>query len=362
MAARVAENTYENSSQSGDDIKVEMIPDDFNSEPIQEIDLEDELKSATVFVKEEEVMDEDIENMDTNTNKRTKQNRRNTKRLQQPSDGSLKLNSNYGINALERWMEQVLNYKVSNLNQITASQLNLALSGFIHEIRRPSGALYAPDTLYYLCLGIQQYLLENGRADNIFTDQFYQKFSDNLDEIAQMFPVLSNNSDFIVTRVEEEHLWESKQLGAHSPQILISTLIYFNTKYFKIATVEEHFKLGFAHIMKHWSRNAKGNDGRFLILRFYPSIDNRKAKKVYEQHANEENSLRCPVKLFEFYMTKCPENVKNREDMFYLMPERSCVPNSPVWYSSFRLERRELEKILNRIKMVKEINMALLSA
>lgn len=40
--------------------------------------------------------------------------------------------------------------------------------------------------------------------------------------------------EYIVTRVEEEHLWESKQLGAHSPHVLLSTLMFFNTKHFNL--------------------------------------------------------------------------------------------------------------------------------
>jgi len=51
--------------------------------------------------------------------------------------------------------------------------------------------------------------------------------------------VLCKNSkyrilEYIVTRVEEEHLWESKQLGAHSPHVLLSTLMFFNTKHFNL--------------------------------------------------------------------------------------------------------------------------------
>jgi len=53
--------------------------------------------------------------------------------------------------------------------------------------------------------------------------------------------------------------------------------------------------------------------------------------------------------------------VKTRNDLFYLTPERSCVPDSPVWYSTGALNKESLEKMLNRVKMVKEINVALLS-
>lgn len=43
-------------------------------------------------------------------------------------------------------------------------------------------------------LGIQQYLYENGRIDNIFTDRYYEQFTDCLDEVAKKFSVLYNDS------------------------------------------------------------------------------------------------------------------------------------------------------------------------
>lgn len=57
-----------------------------------------------------------------------------------------------------------------------------------------------------------------------------------------------------------------------------------------------------------------------------------------------------------------PESVKTRNDVFYLLPERSCVPDSPVWYSTSPLAKEQLIKMLHRIKMVKEINVALLTS
>ena len=59
-------------------------------------------------------------------------------------------------------------------------------------------------------------------------------------------------------RIEEEHLWEAKQLGAHSPHVLLNTLVYFNTKHYKLKTAEDHVSLSFSHIMKHWRRPKAG--------------------------------------------------------------------------------------------------------
>ncbi|XP_055544022.1 zinc finger MYM-type protein 4 [Wyeomyia smithii] len=296
-------------------------------------------------------------------------------------DANMCLKYTFGVNAWKQWVltknadleKSTIRRKPfkSEILQLTADELNYSLCLFVKEVRKPNGTEYAPDTIYYLVLGIQQYLFENGRIDNIFTDPYYERFTDCLDEVAKKFSVLYNDSQYIVTRVEEEHLWECKQLGAHSPHVLLSTLMFFNTKHFNLTTVEEHMELSFSHIMKHWKRNpnqggAKMPGSRNVLLRFYPPQSslaaNSRKKKVYEQQENEENPLRCPVKLYEFYLSKCPESVKTRNDVFYLQPERSCVPDSPVWYSTQALSKEALSKMLHRVKMVKEINIALLTS
>lgn len=153
----------------------------------------------------------------------------------------------------------------TNILKLTTDELNYLLCMFVKEVRKPNGMEYAPDTIYYLCLSIQQYLFENGRIDNIFTDTFYEQFTDALDEVAKKFSEVNDTTreystsvissatcdfrqllarihystflfaEFVLTRVEEEHLWESKQLGAHSPHVLLATLMFFNTKYFNLA-------------------------------------------------------------------------------------------------------------------------------
>lgn len=49
-------------------------------------------------------------------------------------------------------------------------------------------------------------------------------------------------------RVEEPCLWSSKQLGEHSPSVLLRSLVYLNTKYFGLRTVEQHMRLSFGNV------------------------------------------------------------------------------------------------------------------
>ncbi|CAH1401897.1 unnamed protein product [Nezara viridula] len=288
---------------------------------------------------------------------------------------SLSLKETLGVSAWKHYASQ--SGERLDLVEMRPGELAQALKRFILNARIPGEGEYTPDQKYYLMLGIQYYLEKSGRIDNIFSDNHFDPFIDVLNEEAKKFQQTFANSSSVITRVEEEHLWESKQLGPHSPATLLATLIYFNTKYFNLTTVEEHMQLSFSHIMKHWKRNPNttpqpsnnakpSNSSRNVLLRFHPpqsSLDapNSKKKKVYEQEAYEDDPYRCPVHLYEFYVSKCPESVKSRNDMFYLNPERSCVPDSPIWYSTSPVHPEVIERALNRFKMVKEINLALLS-
>lgn len=62
-------------------------------------------------------------------------------------------------------------------------------------------------------------------------------------------------SGSIFSRVEEDYLWKIKQLGSHSPAALLNTLFYFNTKYFGLKTVEQHLRLSFGTVYRHWKKN-----------------------------------------------------------------------------------------------------------
>ena len=129
-------------------------------------------------------------------------------------------------------------------------------------------------------------MFENSRIDNIFTDMYYEPFTTALHDVVKEFQLPVNELGYFVTRIEEEHLWESKQLGAHSPQVLLNTLVYFSAKYFMLKTVEQHQHLSFSHIVKHWQKDGGGHTSqrpttptgghKAMLLRYYPPNQSRK--------------------------------------------------------------------------------------
>lgn len=65
---------------------------------------------------------------------------------------------------------------------------------------------------------------------------------------------------------------------------------------------------------------------------------------------------------FFLFSVDSSESVKQRNDVFYLQPERSCVPNSPMWYSTFPIDPGTLDTMLTRILMVREVHEELAKA
>jgi hypothetical protein len=125
----------------------------------------------------------------------------------QPVDADMVLKYSYGVNAWKHWVVQK-NQQIDKMDpskrprfkcfkldlmQCTADELNYSLCLFVKEVRKPNGEEYAPDSIFYLCLGIQQYLLENGRIDNIFSDTYYEAFTDHLNDILCHYEVRLNS-------------------------------------------------------------------------------------------------------------------------------------------------------------------------
>ncbi|KAM4731530.1 zinc finger MYM-type protein 2 [Anableps anableps] len=301
---------------------------------------------------------------------------------------SLPLKSRYGINAWKRWALSLSDQSEdtkekdtskptrskSNLLSLNAEELNAALSRFVREVCRPNGERYSPDSILYLCLGIQQRLHAKGRKDDLFSDPCYQQFGEELNKVLKDWQpsVLPDGS--LWGRVEEQSLWSSQHLGEQSPASLLRSLVYLNTKYFGLRTVEQHLRLSFANVYGPDTIHPVSKE-RTVCIRV-PSIsqdhhgeaqtESRKRKRKLNENERDENegsggsSIRCPVKkhecrLYELYRSKCPPLLWERLDVFYVQPDPACSPSDPVWFSSTPLERQILESLLTRVLLVRDI-------
>lgn len=245
------------------------------------------------------------------------------------------------------------------------AELSMALSLMTQECRGMEGETYEADVLFYVFLCIQKYLCDNGRVDDVFSDPYYARFSQSLHRILEPWTPSVHPLGYIIpSHVTEEMLWESKQLGAHSPSTLLTTLMFFNTKYFQMRTVEQHTKLAFSKVLRHTRKSPNNPKDKSTCIRYLKAPGLHIGQKVtddmyVEQLENPENPLRCPIKLYDFYLFKCPQSARGRNDTFYLTPEPVVAPNSPLWYSGQPITKHQIELVLTRILVIREIQEAI---
>ncbi|TNN52237.1 Glutamine-rich protein 1 [Liparis tanakae] len=149
---------------------------------------------------------------------------------------------------------------------------------------------YEADVLYYVFLCIQKYLCDNGRVDDVFSDQYYTRFAHSLHQILEPWRSSVHPLGYIIpSHVTEEMLWECKQLGAHSPSTLLTTLMFFNTK--------------------HTRKSPNNPKDKSTSIRYLRSTERLMGQRVTDDMYSEqledlENPLRCPIKLYDFYLFK----------------------------------------------------------
>lgn len=70
------------------------------------------------------------------------------------SDANYHLKFSYGINAWRHWITQNAQPKaLADVVEIPDEELNIALSKFVREVRKPNNETYVADSIFYLCLG-----------------------------------------------------------------------------------------------------------------------------------------------------------------------------------------------------------------
>ncbi|XP_047200738.1 zinc finger MYM-type protein 4 isoform X4 [Girardinichthys multiradiatus] len=293
------------------------------------------------------------------------------------SPASSKLNHLYGVKAWRSWVQQSNKEPTESsrgvfkedILQCSSAELSFALSRFIKEVQRPNGEPYSPDSIFYLCLGIQQYLFMQGRIENIFTDELYSQFASEISKMLQLWkPKPQPSGGIVPSRVEESYLWECKQLGAYSPIVLLHTLLFFCTKNLHLTTLAEHQHLSFSNFTRRFKPFSAARNVCYLQYERSrrETSDSEQKEQLRKHPAGRDgemleiaaNPLQCPIRLYEFYLSRCPESAKNQSGVFYLQPQRNVHTyrsGSSCWYTSKPLDATTLQSMLSRILAVREV-------
>lgn len=194
------------------------------------------------------------------------------------------------------------------------------------------------------------------RRQNLLMDAALLPFQIELDKHLQPFydallkGISSGSPTEVMTCLKESHLWKCRQLGVDSPIVLVFTMLYFNTKYFRLYTAEQHLQMSFVAVQKVPKKtfltssvggiSNGGSTGKnaakifslqfddtktqqettgivtFLavvfslqliidtLLSVAGTMDNVRRKKPLDMPQNVDYLPHCPVKIYNFYVSK----------------------------------------------------------
>jgi hypothetical protein len=127
---------------------------------------------------------------------------------------------------------------VDFLSLDTTEELVRWMSNFIREIRKDSGEAYQIDSITAFAFSLQKVLKETGRQVDILRNEKFTVFLEAMNE------AMDSSVKTVVLqptpRQDEETLWQSGELGYHSPEALTQTLVMIIVKHLKIRSSQAH--------------------------------------------------------------------------------------------------------------------------
>ena len=103
------------------------------------------------------------------------------------------------------------------------------------------GSVYPANTLHHLCCGVMRHLRKTGWHElDIFKDPSFVEFRATLDSEMKKIQSLGIGSK---KRQAEGLTVEEEELGSHSPQALVDTMLFMNGVYFVLRSGDEHRNL-----------------------------------------------------------------------------------------------------------------------
>jgi hypothetical protein len=188
---------------------------------------------------------------------------------------------------------------VDFLSLDTTEELVRWMSNFIREIRKDSGEAYQIDSITAFAFSLQKVLKETGRQVDILRNEKFTVFLEAMNE------AMDSSVKTVVLqptpRQDEETLWQSGELGYHSPEALTQTLVMIIVKHLKIRSSQAHRDMEMSDFEKVKIFNPSNPTQLLEIYRYRDSRGNAKRGEIVPNLAKPE---RCPVRILDYYLEK----------------------------------------------------------
>lgn len=232
-------------------------------------------------------------------------------------------------------------------------QLNFWVPKFLYEIRKKNGDRYPGNTLVSILSGLQALINAAQNVNINFFNSTNKKITNALDtnmKISAKSGVgLHKNSSEVISRQEEETLWEAGQLGSDNPTQLLNTLFYMNGLHFAMRGGDEHrsLQLNQFEIVEKIGELPKLIYKENTSKTFNGGLKHRQLEANVKEHSsNITNPSKCHVQLYKKYLSMRPKNARSD---FYLKPLKQISKEGHGYTASAVWGHNKLKNIVSNM-------------
>ena len=143
--------------------------------------------------------------------------------------------------------DEIIHCDLENLPSVNVESLVFGMRRFITEIRKIDGDEYPPKTLYQIVLCMQFHLETKGITWRLLEDEVFKELKFTLDNVMKKLTsegvgITVRKAD-IISKTDEDILWNRGVLGTENPEQLLHTVLYFVGLHCALRAGKEHRNL-----------------------------------------------------------------------------------------------------------------------
>jgi hypothetical protein len=218
------------------------------------------------------------------------------------------------------------------IHNIPAKELNNLLSQFFISARKGDGEDYEPSTLKGQFCSFNRFL-KHDLTKSVELCKTRDALTANQIELKKMGKGNGSNKPDVLTDEDVDAFFNSGQLGLSNSTSLLHTVWFFNTVYFGLRGVTEHYQMRWGDVKlckDHLGNEYLQMNERNTKTRTGTDVKNKREipQRTWD---NVNNQSRCPVEAYKLYKSKRPPNFCKADDPFYI--QENTNPNKSVrWF------------------------------
>ncbi|XP_045163862.2 uncharacterized protein LOC123528196 [Mercenaria mercenaria] len=249
------------------------------------------------------------------------------------------------------------------LHEIPVSELAPLLSRFLLSVKKSNSEDYEPGSLRGMVSSFDRQLRRYNYGEYIATGPGFAQVREVLKSKQKQLKRdgkgnLPRKSEAISDE-ELSVLWESKQMGASTPDSILQTLWFYNTVHFGLRGCAEHRDMCWGDI--NLKEDENGNEYLEFTERQTKTRTGENPRDVRTVRpkiwCNVANPERCPVQIYKLYAKKRPSGYSEPTHPFYIASTTKPLPcDEDTWFKRNPVGINKLQSMMKRMVQSSGIN------